>query len=136
MSVEDLADAFELLSEWEDRYAYISDLGSQLEHLDAVDKIEDNLVHGCMTRVWITGAPAGGGSPIMHYRADAEGPIIKGLVAMLLMIFRNKTAQEVLATNADELIDRLGLEEHLSPNRHVGMYAMVDKIKGIARDHV
>ena len=69
----------------------------------------------------------------MHYRADAEGPIIKGLVAMLLMLFQDKTAEEVLVTDADELIDRLGLEEHLSPNRHVGMYAMVDKIKGIAR---
>ena len=72
----------------------------------------------------------------MRYRADAEGPIIKGLVAMLLMIFHDKTPEEVLATDADELIDRLGLEEHLSPNRHVGMYAMVDKIKGIARAFV
>ena len=136
MRVEDLTEAFELLAEWEDRYAYISDLGSQLEHLDAEDKTEGNLVRGCMTRVWITGALAADDSSIVHYRADAEGPIIKGLVAMLLVIFQNKTAEEVLATDADELIDRLGLEEHLSPNRHVGMYAMVDKIKGIARSFV
>ena len=136
MSVDQLTDAFGLLSEWEDRYAYISDLGNQLAELDQAQKTDVNLVQGCMTRVWITGAPVGGGSSVMRYRADAEGPIIKGLVAMLLMIFRDKTPKEVLATNADELIDRLGLEEHLSPNRHVGMYAMVDKIKGIARTFV
>ena len=136
MSIDDLIDAFELLSEWEDRYAYIGDLGDQLAAFDEEQKTERNLVHGCMTRVWIIGAPTDGDSPVIHYRADAEGPIIKGLVAILLLMFRNKTAEEVLATDADELIDRLGLEEHLSPNRHVGMYAMVDKIKGIARAHV
>ncbi len=136
MSIDDLIEAFELLSEWEDRYAYIGDLGEQLAGLGEEHKTERNLVHGCMTRVWIIGAPADGDSPVIHYRADAEGPIIKGLVAILLLMFRNKTAEEVLATDADELIERLGLEEHLSPNRHVGMYAMVDKIKSIARAHV
>ena len=136
MSIEELTDAFELLSEWEDRYAYISDLGNQLEALDDQHKTEDNLVHGCMTRVWIFGDAGDGDPPVMRYRADAEGPIIKGLVAMLLMLFRDKTPEQVLATDADDLIDRLGLEEHLSPNRHVGMYAMVDKIKGIARAYL
>ena len=133
MSIEELTEAFELLPDWEERYAYISDLGEKLPPMPEGDRVEANLVHGCMTRVWITGWPNGGEPPMMAYRADAEGPIIKGLVAVLLMLFADKTPKQVLTTDADELIEGLGLEEHPRPNRHVGMYAMVDKIKGIAR---
>ena len=136
MSVDELVEAFELLTEWEDRYAYISDLGEQLAPLGDDAKTDSNLVHGCMTRVWITGSRSDDRPEAISLKAEAEGPLIKGLVAMLLMMFGNKTPEEVLTTDADQLIDRLGLEEHLSPNRHVGMYAMVDKIKGIARAHL
>jgi len=134
MSIEDLTEAFELLSDWDDRYSYISDLGEKLPPLPEADRVDANLVHGCMTRVWITGRPIDGEPPTMSYRADAEGPIIKGLVAVLLTLFADKTQAQVLDADADALIDGLGLEEHLSPNRHVGMYAMVDKIRAIARN--
>jgi cysteine desulfuration protein SufE len=134
MSIEDLTEAFELLSDWDDRYSYISDLGEKLPPLPEADRVDANLVHGCMTRVWITGRPTDGEPFTMSYRADAEGPIIKGLVAVLLTLFADKTPAQVLGADADALIDGLGLEEHLSPNRHVGMYAMVDKIRAIARN--
>ena len=133
MSIQELTEAFELLPDWEERYAYISDLGEKLPPIPESDRVDANLVHGCMTRVWIAGCMKAGEPLTMVYRADAEGPIIKGLVAVLLVLFADKTPKQVLATDADDLIEGLGLEEHLSPNRHVGMYAMVDKIKGIAR---
>jgi len=135
MTIDELKEAFELLLDWEDRYAYISDLGGKLPPMPEKDKTEDNIVHGCMTRVWITSRPSRREPGTIEFRADAEGPIIKGLVAVLLMLFAHKTPEQVLATDADELVDGLGLEEHLSPNRHLGMYAMVDKIKGIARGY-
>lgn len=133
MEIDELKDTFEFLGDWDSRYSYITELGEKLGGLESNEKIEDNRVKACMSNVWIVGGPAANDPSLVDYRADAEGPIIKGLVRMLLMIYSGRSAQEILDFDADELFDQLGLEEHLSPNRHVGMYAMVDRIKLIAR---
>lgn len=133
MEISDLIDTFELLGDWQARYDYISELGKKLGPFPETGKTDANLVHGCLTRVWVTGRLNDETPPRMDFQAEAEGPLIRGLVALLVLLHRDKTPEEVLAVDAEHLIARLGLDENLSPNRHVGMYAMVEKIKGIAR---
>lgn len=132
MTIERLMDAFELLTDWQERYDYISELGAKLPPMPEAEKTDQTRVHGCISKVWITGR-ASGDPLVMEYRADGEGPIIRGLVALLVMLFQGRTREEVLDLDAEGVIEKLGLDENLSPNRHIGMYAMVEKIKGIAR---
>jgi cysteine desulfuration protein SufE len=132
MTIERLTGAFELMSDWQERYDYISELGARLPALPESEKTEANRVHGCISKVWITGR-AVGAPAVMEYQAEGEGPIIRGLVALLVMLFQGKTPEEALHLDAEGVIERLGLDENLSPNRHIGMYAMVEKIKAIAR---
>jgi cysteine desulfuration protein SufE len=132
MSIERLMDAFDLLTDWQERYDYISELGGKLAPMPDSEKTEESRVQGCISKVWISGSLVGEPG-VMEYRADGEGPIIRGLVALLVMLFQGKTPDEVLALDAEGVIEKLGLDENLSPNRHIGMYAMVEKIKGVAR---
>jgi len=132
MTIQRLMDAFELLTDWQERYDYISELGAKLPPMPEAEKTDETRVHGCISKVWITGR-ASGDPIVMEYRADGEGPIIRGLVALLVMLFQGRTREEVLDLDAEGVIEKLGLDENLSPNRHIGMYAMVEKIKGIAR---
>jgi len=132
LTIERLTDAFELLTDWQERYDYISELGRKLPPMPEAEKTDASRVHGCISRVWVTGRLTGA-PPVMAYHADGEGPIIRGLVALLVMLFEGKTPDEVLGLDAEGLIEKLGLDENLSPNRHIGMYAMVEKIKAIAR---
>lgn len=132
MTIERLVEAFEIFGDWQERYDYISELGRKVPDLPDHEKVEANRVHGCVSRVWITGELTEAG--VMQYRAEGEGAIIRGLVALLVMLFQGKSPQEVLSLDAEGVIERLGLDENLSPNRHIGMYAMVDRIKNIARD--
>jgi cysteine desulfuration protein SufE len=132
MTIERLMDAFELLTDWQERYDYISELGAKLPPMPEADKTDETRVHGCISKVWVTGR-ASGDPLVMQYHADGEGPIIRGLVALLYLLFQGRTREEVLELDAEGVIEKLGLDENLSPNRHIGMYAMVEKFKGIAR---
>ncbi len=132
MTIERLMDAFELLTDWQERYDYLSELGAKLPPMPEAEKTDETRVHGCISKVWITGR-ASGDPLVMEYHADGEGPIIRGLVALLVMLFQGRTREQVLALDAEGVIEKLGLDENLSPNRHIGMYAMVEKIKGLAR---
>ncbi|MCU0934830.1 MAG: SufE family protein [Gammaproteobacteria bacterium] len=132
MTIERLMDAFELLTDWQERYDYISELGAKLPPMPEAEKTDESRVHGCISKVWVTGR-ATGDPLVMEYRADGEGPIIRGLVALLYLLFQGRSREEVLDLDAEGVIEKLGLDENLSPNRHIGMYAMVEKFKGIAR---
>jgi cysteine desulfuration protein SufE len=134
MTIDRLLEAFELLSDWQERYDYISELGRKLPAMPEADKSDESRVHGCISKVWVTGRVVGD-PPVMHYGADGEGPIIRGLVALLWMLFHGKTPAEALTLDAEAVIEKLGLDENLSPNRHIGMYAMVEKFKAVARAH-
>lgn len=86
-----------------------------------------------MSQVWVTGELCQGDPDTMTFHVDGDGPIVKGLAALLATIYTGRTPDEVQALDADHVFEVLGLAEHLSPNRHVGMYAMVEKIKDITR---
>jgi len=133
MDVQRIIDTFELLPDWNERYEFITELGHKLVPVPEAEKTDENLVQGCTTRTWLTGRLNTGDPPTMEYQADAEGPLVRGIVMLLLIPFEGKTPREVLATDPSDYIGKLGLEEHLSPNRRMGMYAFLTKLKAIAK---
>jgi cysteine desulfuration protein SufE len=134
MDVQRIIDTFELLPDWNQRYEFITELGHKLATLPEAYKTDQNLVQGCTTRTWVTGHLGAGEPAVMEYLADAEGALVRGIVALLLTPFQDKTPQEVLAEDPRDFIGKLGLEQHLSPNRRAGMYAFIAKVKAIARE--
>ncbi len=133
MEAQRIIDTFEFLPDWDERYEFITELGHKLPPMPEADKTEENLVRGCTTRTWLTGHLGAGDPPAMEYQADAEGTLVRGMVVLLLLPFQGKTPQEVLATDPSDYIGQLGLEEHLSPNRRVGMHAFIARLKAIAK---
>jgi len=130
--LETIVETFDFLSEWDERYHFLEELGGELGYLPPELKTDDNIVHGCASNVWVIGHPGDTSDKLFIFEAEAEQPIIRGLVYLMLQIFAGKTADEVLQTNIDETLKRLGLDEHLSTQRHIGMYALIQKMKTIA----
>ena len=129
-SIEKIVQVFEMLPTWDDKYAFLTEVGEKMEVLPAEFQLDEHRVHGCMSKVWVVGEIQDDGG--VHLRADCDTPVVKGLVALLVVIFQDKTPEQIKNIDVDALFHELGLDENISPNRHVGMYAMVDKIKGIA----
>jgi cysteine desulfuration protein SufE len=128
-SIQDIIDTFELLGDWEQRYQYLVELGERLPPMTPEDKVDGNRVMECMSTVHVVAKPAEG---VVQFDGDCDTAIIKGVVALLVGLFSGKTAKEIETTDVDALFAGLQLEEHLSPNRHVGVYAIVNKMKGQA----
>lgn len=130
MQIEDLIENFELLEDWEDKYRYIIDLGSNLAPLDEKFKTEEWKVRGCQSQVWLVPEKNDGK---LSFKGDSDAVIVKGLISIVLTIFNNKTPSEIAVLEIDDVFSRLGLEEHLSPSRRNGLFSMVEKIKLYAR---
>ncbi|MCF6196421.1 MAG: SufE family protein [Emcibacter sp.] len=128
-TIEDVLETFAFLDDWEDRYKYIIDLGRGLPEFDEKYMIEENRVHGCTSRVWLIHELVDGK---VIFRGESDAHIVRGLVALILMIFSGKTPAEILEIEARDTLDKLGLEKHLSPMRTNGLFSMVAKIKSIA----
>ncbi|WP_295585330.1 SufE family protein [uncultured Lamprocystis sp.] len=124
---------FELLGDWDQRYQYLVEIGERLPAMPAVDKTEENWVRECMSTVHLAVHPDANTPPRLHYSGDCDTAIIKGVVAILVTLFSGKTAAEIEETDVDALFEGLHLEEHLSPNRHVGVYAIVEQMRRQAR---
>ena len=130
-SMDELADNFELLGDWESRFGYLIDLGKELPPMDAADQSEANRVYGCQAQVWMKLMPEADGRITIVANSDAF--IVKGLIAVLLMIYSGKTAQEILDTDGQAQLDRLQLAGHLSPTRKNGLFAMVQRVRELAQ---
>lgn len=131
----EIIDDFELLGDWDSRYQYLVEIGERLAPMPAADKIEANRVRECMSIVHVAARAADGATPPrLAYSGDCDTAIIKGVVALLVRLYSGKTPGEIEATDADALFAGLHLDEHLSPNRHVGVYAIVEKMRRQARD--
>lgn len=127
---DEIIEEFEGLTDWMDRYAYIIDLGNTLPEFPETDKSPQNLIEGCQSRVWITANKEQDGD--IHFQADSDALIVKGIVALLMRVLNNHTPEEIL--NADlYFIDKIGLKEHLSPTRSNGLVAMVKQIHNYAK---
>ncbi|MBK9274893.1 MAG: SufE family protein [Flavobacteriales bacterium] len=125
---QELIDEFAMFSDWQDRYEHLIELGKDLPLIAPEQKTDDNLVRGCQSRVWLHAAPQNG---LVHFTADSDAMITKGIVALLVRVFNDRTPQEILGAST-EFIDQIGLRAHLSPNRANGLSAMIDQMKRYA----
>ncbi len=116
---------FSDFDDWMDRYQLLIDMGNLLPELDAKYKVPENLIEGCQSRVWIAAEQREGK---VYYRADSDALIVKGIVALLLRVFNEQSAEDIL--NAELFfIDELGLSQHLSPTRSNGLASMLKQMK-------
>ena len=134
LTPQELVDNFLLLDEWEDRYGYIIDLGKQLEVMNPADKCEKNLLDGCVSQVWFVSNQTQGedGKPILHFTADSDAVIVRGLISLLLELYQDRTPEEILALPIVETIQDIGLSSHLTVSRRDGFQAMVGFIRSAA----
>lgn len=132
MTLEELFSNFEFLDEWEDRYAYLIDLGRGLAAMDEADKTEENRVKGCQATVWLKDRIEPGSPPVIHFSADSNSAIVKGLISILLLVYSGRTAVEIIQTDARPTFAKLGLDQQLSPTRKIGLHAMMEQIHAIA----
>ncbi len=126
MTLEELIENFELLEDWEDKYRYLIDLGNNLEPLPANLKTDEFKVMGCQSQVWLVPELKDGQ---LSFKGDSDAIIVKGLIAVVLTIFKGKSASEILSFDIDGVFAKLGLREHLSPSRRNGLLSMIEKIR-------
>ncbi|HEY8683113.1 MAG TPA: SufE family protein [Rhodanobacter sp.] len=124
----DIAEEFAFFGDWTERYQYLIDLGKQLPPFPDACKTEEHRVHGCQSMVWLV---PGGDAANMHFEAVSDSAIVSGLIALVLRVYSNRSAQEIVATEP-EFIATIGLAKHLSPTRSNGLAAMLAKLKGYA----
>ncbi|MCF6304454.1 MAG: SufE family protein [Rhodobacteraceae bacterium] len=130
---EEIAEDFEFLDEWEDRYRYVIDLGKKMADMDPAHKIDATKVHGCASQVWIMPEIEGQGSnAIIRFTGDSDAMIVRGLIAVLHALYNGLSAREAVAVDALAEMGRLGLDQHLSAQRSNGLRAMIERLDGIA----
>jgi cysteine desulfuration protein SufE len=134
-TIDDITENFALLDEWDDRYRYVIELGRTLDALPEVLRTETNKVQGCASQVWLATSvkPNGSAGPTLSFVGDSDAHIVRGLIAILFALYSGKHAPEILDTDAVALFERLGLREHLTPQRSNGFRSMVERIKSDAR---
>ncbi len=122
---EEIIDEFSMFDDWMQRYEYIIDLGKNLPLIQEEFKTEDNIIKGCQSKVWLKGEQ---NDDKIVFTADSDAILTKGIIAILIRVFSNQKASDIL--NADmDFIDEIGLKEHLSPTRANGLVSMIKNIK-------
>ncbi|TCK17761.1 cysteine desulfuration protein SufE [Thiogranum longum] len=137
-SLDDIVENFNLLGDWEQRYLYLTELGKKLPAMPDELKTGDNRVKGCMSKVWVSACHDEGDASRIRFHGDCDTSTIKGVLAILIELASGRTAEEIEKLDVDEVFERLHLYEHLSPNRHVGVYAIVElmkqQVRGLAKE--
>lgn len=133
--IDEIVDNFSLLEEWDDRYRYVIELGRGLSPLSERDRCEANKVQGCASQVWLatTVRPNGSAGPVLTFSGDSDAHIVRGLIAILFAMFSGKHARDILSADAIAMFERLGLREHLTPQRSNGFRSMVERVRSDAR---
>ena len=130
-TLDDVLEGFEFLDDWEERYAFIIDLGKEIPEFPEDERREANYVHGCQSQVWLI-HHYDEGSGKLYLLIDSDAIIVRGLAAIILVALNGKSPRDLLATDIDELFEQLDLFRHISPTRGNGLRAMVGKIRDIA----
>ena len=130
MSLENILADFQLLDNWEDRYRYVIELGRALPPLPEAARTEVNRVRGCASQVWLA---IDGAAPRLIFKGDSDAHIVRGLIAILFAIYSGRCADEIVRTDAQGVFRRLGLAEHLTPQRSNGFASMVERIYAESR---
>lgn len=129
MDIAELEDNFSFFENWEEKYQYVIDLGHKLEPLDDSFKIEQWKVQGCQSQVWLVPEIKDG---VFHFKGDSDAILVRGIIAVILLIYNDKTAEQIKNVDIAKIFAKLGLEENLTPSRRNGMLSMVAKIKEYA----
>tara|TARA_B100000809_G_scaffold215090_1_gene220178 strand:+ start:227 stop:646 length:420 start_codon:yes stop_codon:yes gene_type:complete len=122
---EEIIDEFAMFDDWMERYEYIIDLGKSLPIIDTQYKLDENLINGCQSKVWLYSELE---NDKIKYTADSDAILTKGIVALLLRVYSGQKPTAILAAETG-FIDEIGLKEHLSPTRANGLVSMVKQIK-------
>ena len=122
---EEIIDEFSMFEDWMERYEYIIDLGKSLPLINEENKLDENLIKGCQSKVWMFSEVA---DDKVVFTADSDAILTKGIVALLLRVFSDQTPQAIIDADTS-FIDEIGLKEHLSPTRANGLVSMVKQIK-------
>ena len=122
---DEIISEFAELTDWMDRYSLLIELGNELVDFDETYRIDQNLIEGCQSQVWLNAAMNNGK---ICYIADSDAIIVKGIIALLIKVLNNKTPDEIIGTDL-YFIDKIGLKEHLSPTRSNGLLAMVKQMR-------
>ena len=129
---DEIIEEFSGFDDWMDKYQLLIDLGNEQEPLDEKYKTEQNLIDGCQSRVWLVAdyvkEEGEGGRNVVHFKAESDALIVKGIVALLIRVLSDHTPQEILDADL-YFIEEIGLKEHLSPTRSNGLVAMVKQMR-------
>ncbi|MET0220411.1 MAG: SufE family protein [Tardiphaga sp.] len=134
-AIDEIRDNFSLLEDWDDRYRYVIELGRTLAPMPEAEHNTANKVNGCASQVWLSRqvARSDTGEPILNYLGDSDAHIVRGLIAILLSLYADRSARDILATDPIAVFDELGFREHLTPQRSNGLRSMVERIRSDAR---
>ena len=133
LGFDEILTDFDLLGDWEDRYRYVIELGRGLEPLPEGERSPATKVQGCVSQVWLsTQVDRTGGMPRLTFVGDSDAHIVRGLIAILFALYSGKTAQEILSIDAGQRLGQLQLKEHLTPQRSIGLMALVKRIRSDA----
>jgi cysteine desulfuration protein SufE len=134
-SIAEIEENFALLDEWEDRYRYVIELGRTLQPLTEAEHSPENKVRGCTSQVWLVCevTPDGAAGPRLNFRGASDAHIVGGLIAILLAQYSGKSAGEIVAFDPEPTFARLGLRDHLTPQRSNGLASMIERIRSDAR---
>jgi cysteine desulfuration protein SufE len=132
---EDIAETFEFLDDWEDRYRHVIELGKAMPPLDDAVKVPATKVDGCASQVWFLPRIEGrGGSARFDFDGDSDAMIVRGLIAILHALYSGLPVSEVLRVDAPAELARLGLDKHLSSQRSNGLRAMIGRVHKLAAE--
>jgi cysteine desulfuration protein SufE len=133
--IEEIVDNFSVLEDWDDRYRYLIELGRELPPLADAAHNDANKVQGCASQVWLETKvhPDGTDGPVLIFAGDSDAHLVRGLIAVLFAVYSGHSAKKILATDAVALFDKMGLREHLTPQRSNGFRSMVERIRSDAR---
>ena len=126
----ELTEAFEMFDAWEDRYRFLIDMGRDLPVFPASEKTDANIVHGCQSQVWMIADSED--NQHIEFLADSDSTIVKGLIAILRSVYSGYTPREIIDFDVQGLLEKLGLDQHLSMGRRNGLAGMVTRIKTLA----
>jgi len=134
-TIDEIIDNFGLLDEWDDRYRYVIELGRSLPPLPEAAHSEANKVRGCASQVWLLThvKPDGAAGPVLSFDGDSDAHIVRGLIAILFALYSGKGARDIMAIDALDIFDRIGLRENLTPQRSNGLRSMVERIRAEAK---
>jgi cysteine desulfuration protein SufE len=128
VEIDDIVDSFDFLEDWDTRYQYLIELGESLPAMPDALKVEENWVKPCMSTVHVTAHRRVDDPQLIVFTGDCDTAIIKGVLALLIDLLSDRSLDEIRSLDVDTFFKRLKLEEHLSPNRHVGIYAIKEKM--------